>query len=184
MILGREFQLKVATIAIDSACVTVRLRGESVVKVISQSSDGKIVHVLSEGRQFAMFTTDILERGRQIENPAGASQAPAEIRAAPDLELIRKALQSEVEDAQQRRVAASEHFCEVMGQLPSGIPYSDATDRIQLASRKYSNALREAIVAMTRLNEFLVHGTIPPELVRKPPAIERQREAAKKAGQG
>jgi len=60
-----------------------------------------------------------------------------------------------------------------MAEVPSGLPHPDGTHRIRLASREYSGALAEAVSAMTRLNEFLVSGTIPPDLKGKHAAEEK-----------
>jgi hypothetical protein len=62
--IGGQFQLRAAATAVDSHIETVRRPGDSVVKVISEASDGKLVHAVSDGRQFAMLATDLPERGQ------------------------------------------------------------------------------------------------------------------------
>ena len=174
MLVGREFQLQIATVAVDALRVAVKLPAGSVIKVISDASDG-LMNVVSDNQPFTMFAVDITERGREIWEPS-------EQLTLLDHERIRKVLQSDVEAAQERRTKASERFTEVMADIPSGLPPSDGTDRIRIASREYSNSLVASTLAATRLNEFLIRGTIPPELERKDMGKElRDNSDTKKA---
>jgi hypothetical protein len=160
MLAGRRFSLKIPTLAVDSQRVAVMMPVGAVVNVVSESIDGKMAHVAWNGQPLAMFTIDLSERGREIGEPIDP-----EVPQGPlDPEKVRKVLQNELEAAQERRAAASAHFNAVMAEIPSGLPHPDGTHRIRLASREYSSALAEAFAAMTRLNEFLLHGTIPPDL--------------------
>jgi len=169
MLAGRRFILKIPTIAVDSRRVAVMMPIGAVLDVLSESVDGKMTQVIWDGRPVAMFTIDLEERGRQIAETVNAANGQGPL----DPEHVRKALQNELEAAQERRAAASEHFNEVMAEVPSGLPHPDGTHRIRLASREYSGALAEAVSAMTRLNEFLVSGTIPPDLKGKHAAEEK-----------
>ena len=60
--------------------------------------------------------------------------------------------------------AASEAFIAVMGDVPSGLPHSEGTQRIHNASRELSEARKDVMKAHTRLNDFLGQGIIPEEL--------------------
>jgi hypothetical protein len=169
MLAGRRFILKIPTIAVDSRRVAVMMPIGAVLDVLSESVDGKMTQVIWDGRPVAMFTIDLEERGREIAETVNAANGQGPL----DPERVRKVLQNELEAAQERRAAASEHFNEVMAEVPSGLPHPDGTHRIRLASREYSGALAEAVSAMTRLNEFLVSGTIPPDLKGKHAAEEK-----------
>jgi hypothetical protein len=85
--------------------------------------------------------------------------------SSTDRESILLALRQELEAARKRAEIASSHFDEALTNVPSGIPYPDSTRRIQKASREYAEAQRSALAALMRLNDFLIHGTIPPGLV-------------------
>jgi uncharacterized protein with ATP-grasp and redox domains len=78
-----------------------------------------------------------------------------------DREGILLALRQDLEAARKRASVASAHFDEVVKIVPSEVPYPDSTNRIQQASRQYAEAQRAALDALMRLNDFLIHGTIP-----------------------
>jgi hypothetical protein len=61
---------------------------------------------------------------------------------------------------------AREEFEAVMGQIPSGLPCPDGTQRITNASRRLSIARKKMITAHNRLDRFLETGTVP-EIVRE-----------------
>jgi hypothetical protein len=180
MLAGRRFILKIPTLAVDSKRVAVMMPIGAVLNVLSESVDGKMAQVVWDGRPVAMFAIDLAERGREVVEPNGLPDPQAPL----DAEQIRKVLQNELEAAQQRRVAASEQFTQIMAEVPSGLPHPDGTHRIRLASREYSGALAEAATAMARLNEFLIRGTIPPDLGGKPPGIETLEPRDKKSSEG
>jgi hypothetical protein len=163
MLAGRRFMLKIPTLGVDAHRIAVMMPIGAVLDVLSVSVDGKMAQVVWDGRPVAMFAIDLAERGREIVEP---NELP-DVQAPLDPEQIRKVLQSELEAAQQRRIAASEQFTQIMADVPSGIPHPDGTHRIRLASREYSGALAEVSAAMARLNEFLIRGTIPPDLKSK-----------------
>jgi hypothetical protein len=104
-----------------------------------------------------MFGIDLGQRGEEIAH-AGISAGQT---LATDRERILEVLNSDLRAAQQRRDEASAQFSEIMKNVPSGIPHPDGTDRIHQASQKYSQAQKEAMDALVRLNKFLAHGTIP-----------------------
>jgi len=97
---------------------------------------------------------------------------------------ILRALHEELEGAQRRREAASECFDKIIRQAPSGIPYPDSTFRIHQASREYTRALQSVQSALVKMNDYLAHGKIPPELEglgSKPPAIRSPRSNKQEA---
>jgi hypothetical protein len=73
-------------------------------------------------------------------------------------------LQENLKAAEQRRDVASERFHEIMSEVPSGIPHPDGTLRIQLVSREYTSAREEVAAALAKLNDYLAHGKIPPDM--------------------
>ena len=77
---------------------------------------------------------------------------------------VRTTLFQEFLEATARADAASEAFIAVMGDVPSGLPPPDGTQRIHNASRELSAARKEVMNAHTRLNDFLRQGTIPEDL--------------------
>ena len=98
-------------------------------------------------------------------------------------------LRDELAQALRLRERAVERFSKAMLDLPSGIPTQDDVERLQQASREHSLALRRSTDALIRLNDFLLNGTIPPELERKPPIKAQEASVAgesrvKTAGQG
>lgn len=72
-----------------------------------------------------------------------------------------KRLRDELEAAINRRNAASKAFEEVTSGIPSGIPHPDGVGRIQRASQDYSAAQERVMKALTSVNYFLLHGTLP-----------------------
>jgi hypothetical protein len=81
-----------------------------------------------------------------------------------DREQIMKRLREDLVSAQQRHNAASEKFDRIISEVPSGVPHPDGTDRIFQASREYSQAHKEVLDAFVSLNNYLIHGTVPPNL--------------------
>jgi hypothetical protein len=60
--------------------------------------------------------------------------------------------------------AASIEFRAVMGNIPSGTPHPDGTQRIHNVSRRMKVARDEIIKAHRRLNNFIEHGIVPLDL--------------------
>src|SRR5712671_6810959 len=77
-----------------------------------------------------------------------------EAKQPPSYEQIRRLLSEERIVATVRTNAALGEFNDVMGQLPSGLPHPDGTQRIQNASRKLIAARKEMGRADKRLNDF------------------------------
>ncbi len=77
---------------------------------------------------------------------------------------VRTTLFQEFVEATARVNAASEAFILVMGDVPSGLPHPDGTQRIHNASRELSAARKEVMKAHSRLNDFLGQGIIPEDL--------------------
>ncbi len=96
---------------------------------------------------------------------------------------ILRVLRDDVTAAQQRRDEASARFTEVMmHDTPGGIPHPHHTERIHEASRAYSVAQQGATDALMRLNEFLIHGTVPAGMERKPAAKAASVDPHEKTG--
>ncbi len=96
--------------------------------------------------------------------------ACSEARAAKPHPLshhaIYAALQQDVTAAEERAHAANAAFREVMQDIPSNLPHPDGTQRVLNVCRLLSVARREMTDADSRLNDFLVHGTVPAHLKR------------------
>jgi hypothetical protein len=73
-------------------------------------------------------------------------------------------LRAELAAAQHRRDEAAARFTEIMCDVPTGIPSPDGPERIRQVSREYGETQAAATAALVRLNDFLVHGAIPPHL--------------------
>jgi len=79
-------------------------------------------------------------------------------------EEILTALRADVDRAKEQAGSATEHFQEVIHQLPSGLPHPDVVHRIRNASIEYSAAQARLKFALSRLNSFVLHGTVPEDL--------------------
>ena len=58
-------------------------------------------------------------------------------------------------------------FDEMVKNVPSGVRYAHGTVRIRQASHEYTEARKAALAAQIRLNEFIIYGTVPPELEKR-----------------
>jgi len=175
MLFGGWYKLRTATVAVDCNRIAMQIPAEAVVQVTSHSTNGNtLVEVAWEGRAYMIFAVDLMERGDLMTE--------AKINADGAEEQVRQALHQEVRSANERREHALQWFSQVINDIPSGIPSPDGTDRIRQASRAYSHARKALSDAVTKLNNFLVHGTIPPGLERKPVTSEKLNSAVKKAG--
>src|SRR5438477_12060710 len=74
---------------------------------------------------------------------------------------VRTTLLQDVLEATARANTARESFDAVMGNIPSGIPLPDGTQRIHNASRELSAAQKEMMKAHTRLNDYISRGVVP-----------------------
>jgi hypothetical protein len=179
MLFGHSYSLKTATVAINGNRVAVKIPAGSIVTAISQSAENdRMVEVLWEARTYMMFVVDLQERGEEIN--AAANSNKFDFNA--ETERVRQALHQDVRMAHERRESAAARFHEIINQIPSGIPSPDGVDRIRQASHHWSYAQREVVDAQKRLENFLMYGTIPTELERKPTASERLEAREKKAG--
>lgn len=101
----------------------------------------------------------------------GCSSKPAsEIgKLAADRE-IRAALQREILESTARAHTASEELGAIMGDIPSGLPHPDGSQRIQNAAYALAAARNEVMRAHSRLNEFLARGGVPGDFEPSGPA--------------
>ena len=97
--------------------------------------------------------TDVLQ-------PKAANHKPP-----PTLENVRNQLQQELKDPTERAARASSAFLEVTSQVPSGLPHPDGTQRIRNISHELAFARTALMRAHSRLDEFLVSGIAPEDLV-------------------
>jgi len=74
---------------------------------------------------------------------------------------IHAALHREVLASTVRANAASEELSAIMGDIPSGLPHPDGSQRIQNAALALAAARNEVIRAHSRLDEFLARGAVP-----------------------
>lgn len=73
---------------------------------------------------------------------------------------IRAALHKEIVASTARAHAASEALIAIMGEIPSGLPLPDGSQRIQNAARALAAARKEVMNAHARLSEFLARGSV------------------------
>ena len=73
---------------------------------------------------------------------------------------IRAALHKEIVASTARAHAASEALIAIMGDIPSGLPHPDGSQRIQNAAHALAAARKEVINAHARLSEFLARGSV------------------------
>jgi hypothetical protein len=84
----------------------------------------------------------------------------------PSLEKVRNQLQQELKDATERAATASAAFLAVTSQVPSGLPHPDGTQRIRNISHELAFARTALMRAHSRLDDFLISGIAPDDLVR------------------
>jgi hypothetical protein len=77
---------------------------------------------------------------------------------------VLKVLRDDLEKGRKQSRLASDCFDAVIKDSPSGLPCPDDTERIRNAWAEYSESLKLMMSAMTRLNAFVVHGTVPHDL--------------------
>ena len=83
----------------------------------------------------------------------------------PTPEKVRDRLQQELKDATEQAASASAAFLAVTSQVPSGLPHPDGTQRIRNISHELAFARTALMRAHSRLDEFLVSGIAPEDLV-------------------
>jgi hypothetical protein len=125
-------------------------------------------------RELMLANNDVVmremeRRGQRKKAKTQATDAPqpktATHKAPPALEKVRTELQQELKDATERAAAASAAFLAVTSQVPSGLPYPDGTQRIRNISHELAFARTALMRAHSRLDEFLVSGIAPEDLV-------------------
>jgi len=182
MLLGRQYELETATVAIDANRVAVKIPAGSVVRAISEAKTNdridRTVDVVWEGRPYTVFVTDLIDRGNPVNEPTETGIP----NSVPDAEG--QALRQDLKSAHERRQRAYDLFREVMTDIPSGLPHPDGTDRIRQASRQFEHAQKDLIEALTRLDRFLTTGSNAAEPERKPVDSSTGRDLSKKAGAG
>jgi hypothetical protein len=173
--------LKRPTVAVDEQRVVLIMPVGAILTVTSDTSfEKRMIEVSWGDRKLAMFGTDLTERGEENF----ATEATAEASAFTAHQEMRHLLEDDFDVAQQRRIAASKRYAEIMSDIPNGTPQTDGADRIRQASGEYRASREAATEAMRRLSNFLIRGTVPPELERKPAASETYDESANEFGQG
>ena len=81
-----------------------------------------------------------------------------------EYQRVLQELSRRVELAKRKRDEASARFDQVIRDAPSGIPHPDGTERIRQASRAYEEARQELQDALLTHNDFILYGTVPPDL--------------------
>jgi len=97
---------------------------------------------------------------------AKQQSAPTQRKPPATEQEIRRVLLQDILELTARTNEATKEFEAVMGQIPSGLPSPDGTQRINNASSKLTIARKELMKAHTRLNEYLENGNVPGELKR------------------
>lgn len=77
---------------------------------------------------------------------------------------VRAKLGDDLVKATKRARLAFESFRAVVGDVPSGLPHPDGTQRIHNASRQLSEARLDLMKAHDRLDDFLRRGIVPEDL--------------------
>jgi hypothetical protein len=95
-----------------------------------------------------------------VPQPKTTAHAPP-----PTLEKVRTQLQQELKDATERAATASAAFLTVTSQVPSGLPHPDGTQRIRNISHELAFARTALMRAHSRLDQFLVSGIAPEDLL-------------------
>ena len=83
-------------------------------------------------------------------------------------EEVMKILQDDVTCAKQQLDDANRRFDDVIREVPSLLPHPDGVQRIKNVSRDLALSHNELNEAVERLNNFVLQGTIPQDLQRKP----------------
>jgi hypothetical protein len=74
---------------------------------------------------------------------------------------VRARLQRDILASTARAHPASEALSAIMGNIPSGLPQPDGSQRIQNAAHALAAARNEVMRAHSRLDEFLARGVVP-----------------------
>ena len=79
-------------------------------------------------------------------------------------ENVQHCLTRDVENAHEHYKAEAATFNDVVHDLPGSIPYPDSITRISLAAAAHNDALHQYQAALSRLNDYTLHGIIPIDL--------------------
>ncbi|MEO8132177.1 MAG: hypothetical protein ABJF23_17815 [Bryobacteraceae bacterium] len=79
-------------------------------------------------------------------------------------EEILEVLEQELATAREKSAQASTDFYATLNDIPSGLPHPDGTQRIRNASIRCAQSRTKLVAAMTRLNNYIIHGTVPGDL--------------------
>jgi hypothetical protein len=107
--------------------------------------------------------TQLYDGGTPVCLGCSKEQEPQRKLTSADLETT-AALVQRIADATEQVNAAFEAFNAIVTEIPSLLPRPDGAKRIQDAARELSVARKEMMTAHTRLNEFVGHGIVPPDL--------------------
>jgi hypothetical protein len=95
---------------------------------------------------------------------------------------ILRLLNEKFDRAQQQRTVASQEFDEAMSNMSRGGTSIEKVQRLHSASAQYSHALQAFYEALRDKNDFLLHGSIPASLERKPCGAENAASTGEKTG--
>ena len=90
-----------------------------------------------------------------------SGKPPSEIETLNANRRIRAALHREILASTARAHAAPEELKAIMGDIPSGLPPPDGSQRNHNAAHALAAARHEVMNAHSRLDEFLARGIVP-----------------------
>jgi hypothetical protein len=117
-------------------------------------------------------------------NDLEAGRDPGRRDAPLDHVEILRTLKSELASARWQVEEATREFNAVMRDVPSGIPHADGLQRRLNVSKRLTDARESLANAHDRVNEFLVRGTIPEHLRKRPGSEGGTNERGKASGAG
>ena len=79
-------------------------------------------------------------------------------------ESARKILRQQLADATIKADEASKKFSDAIGDVPTSLPDPDGVQHLYNVSQEYATAREKLTNAMRRLNDLMIHGTIPHDL--------------------
>jgi len=80
---------------------------------------------------------------------------------------VHVALEHALAEATLQAESASVELNAIIGDIPSGLPTPDGTQRIHNAGRALSAARNKVVIAHNRLNDYLSTGIVPEDLGRR-----------------
>ena len=78
---------------------------------------------------------------------------------------IERALHAEVERSRELVNQTRDEFSFRISAIPTGVPMPDGPGYIRESGGAYRTALRAYVTSLRRLNEFLIDGKAPPDLM-------------------